>query len=149
MSSMYRMTNGVNPSTFFVLPMLSEKHPDDYPRFRDCFSVVNEKGENQIHVLTRVGGANRNQGFGEEELQKHPNFLYDADEEEDNTYATYVFSIPKEWKEDFKRITEGNLKEISQAYQHRLRKVFPKLNDKFDQLFKHGDTDRIGESTPK
>jgi len=26
--------NGANPSTFFILPML-DKHPDEYPRFRD------------------------------------------------------------------------------------------------------------------
>ncbi len=145
--SMYRMVNGVNPSTFFILPMLGEKHPDDYPRFRDCFSVVNENEDFEIHVLTRVGGNNRNQGFGEEELQKHPNFLYDADEEEDNTYATYVFSVPKEWREDFKHITKGNLKSVSEKYQERLRKVYPKLNEKFDILFGNGETERTREKT--
>ena len=30
------MINGVQPATFFLLPMLG-KHPDEYPRFRDCF----------------------------------------------------------------------------------------------------------------
>ena len=35
--SLYNMLHGVNPSTFFILPMLGEKHPDEYPRFRDCF----------------------------------------------------------------------------------------------------------------
>jgi hypothetical protein len=115
--------------------MLGEKHPDEYPRFRDCFTVVDEKSNYEIHVLTRVGGNNRGEGFGEEELQKHPNYLYDQDEEEDNTYATYVFSVPKEWKKDFDKIAEGKVSEVSLAYQARLRKVFPKLNEKFDIIF--------------
>ena len=133
--SFYNMVNGVDPSTFFVLPMLGEKHPDEYPRFRNCFTVTDEKGGYEIHLLTRVGGGNRGQGYGEEELQKHPNYLYDQDEEEDNTYATYVFSVPKEWKKDFEKIAEGKISEISTDYQGRLRKVFPKLNEKFDIIF--------------
>lgn len=34
--SLYNMINGVNPATFIILPMLG-KHPNEYPRFRDCF----------------------------------------------------------------------------------------------------------------
>ena len=34
--SMYNMMHGCNQSTFSILPMLG-KHPDKYPRFRDCF----------------------------------------------------------------------------------------------------------------
>jgi hypothetical protein len=119
--------------------MLGEKHPDSYPRFRDCFVVLKEDGKKEIHLLTRVGGNNRNQGYGEEELQKHPNFLYDSDVEEDNTYATYVFSVPKEWKKDFEKIVDGKLNEVSLKYQERLKKVFPKLNEKFDNIFKQID----------
>ena len=69
--SLYNMLNGVNIATFFILPML-DKHPDEYPRFRDCF-IGEDK--NSIVVYTRVGGGNRNCGFGEEELYKHPNFI--------------------------------------------------------------------------
>ena len=127
--------NGVNPATFFALPMLGEKHPDDYPRFRDCFMVKDPDGTHEIHVLTRVGGPNRNSGYGEEVLQSHPNFLGDNDED-DNTYATYRFSIPEEFKEDFVKLATGNLSETSLMYQERVRKVFPKLNEKLDQLFK-------------
>ena len=124
------MINGVNPATFFILPMLGEKHPDNYPRFRDCFVDNNE-----IHVYTRVGGGNRNCEFGEEELQQHPNYLRDFDDEYDSTYATYVFSIPDEFKNDFDLITSGKIKEISEAYKERLYKVYPKLKDTFDKIF--------------
>lgn len=128
------MINGVNPSTFFILPMLGEKHPDNYPRFRNCF--INN---NEIHVYTRVGGGNRDCGFGEEELQQHPNYLRDFDDEEDSTYATYVFSIPDEFKNDFELITSGKIREISQKYKERLYKVYPKLKETFDKIFSTKD----------
>lgn len=132
------MINGVNPATFLILPMLGEKHPDQYPRFRDCF--VTEDGS--IGVLTRVGGNNRNSGYGEEVLQSHPNYLYDEDEESDNTYAMYYFSVPDEWKDDFAKITNGKLLEISQAYKDRLYLVFPKLTEKFNNMF-NSDNNKI------
>lgn len=128
--SMYNMINGVNPATFFILPMLGEKHPDNYPRFRDCF-VEND----EIHVYTRVGGGNRNCEFGEEELQNHPNYLRDFDDDYDSTYATYVFSVPDQFKSDFELIKAGKIKEISEVYKRRLYLVFPKLKETFDKIF--------------
>ena len=41
MSGLYNLINGVNLATFIILPMLG-KHPDEYPRFRDCFIAENE-----------------------------------------------------------------------------------------------------------
>jgi len=130
--SLYNMMNGVNPATFFILPMLGEKHPDNYPRFRDCFITEEDK----ICVYTRVGGGNRNCGYGEDELYDHPNYLNTEDDDYDSTYASYYFSVPEEWKVDFGKIKEGNLSEVSTNYQERLYNVFPKLTDTFDKLFK-------------
>lgn len=130
--SLYNICNGVNPAVFFILPMLGEKHPDDYPRFRDCFL----RGDNnEIHVYTRVGGGNKNCGYGEEELRKHPNYLREFDDEYDCTYATYVFSVPDEFKSDLDLIISGKIKEISEKYKQRLYKVYPKLKDHFDKIF--------------
>lgn len=131
--SIYNMMNGVNQATFFILPMLGEKHPDEYPRFRDCFIE-----DGKICVYTRVGGNNRYCGFGEEKLYEHPNYLESQDDDFDNTYASYYFAIPDEWKEDFDKITSGNIKNISQSYKERLYKVFPRLEEKFDEIFKNG-----------
>lgn len=131
---MYNLISGVNPATFFILPMLGEKHPDQYPRFRDCF-VENEDTQNpEIHIYTRVGGGNRNCGYGEDELYKHPNFITTFDDDFDCTYATYVFSVPDEWKDDFKKIVGGEMKTLSGAYKKRLYVVFPKFKEKFDEL---------------
>lgn len=129
--SLYNMINGVNPATFIILPMLGEKHPDSYPRFRDCFITDDDK----IAVYTRVGGNNRNSGYGEEELYKHPNFMSTEDDEYDNTYATYYFSVPTEWEADFNLIKSDEVTKVSNEYKDRLYKVYPKLIEQWDILF--------------
>jgi len=130
------MLMGVNPCTIFILPML-DKHPDEYPRFRDCFLANEEHPEydDYIHVYTRVGGGNRGCGKGEEELMKLPNFITTFDDSFDSTYATYVFSVPDRWQDDFKKIRNGQLKEVSTDYQNKVREVFPKLKDKLDLIW--------------
>lgn len=129
--SLYNMLNGLNPCTFFILPMLGEKHPDYYPRFRNCYV---ENG--LIHVYTRVGGGNRDCGYGEEELYAHPNFMTTFDNEFDNTYATYTFTVPDEFKSDYDKIVlDGDLKGVSQLLKDRVRKVYPELEDKLNELW--------------
>lgn len=127
--SLYNIINKVNPAVFILLPMLG-KHPDEYPRFRDCF-IGEDK--NSIIVFTRVGGNNRNCGFNEEELYKHPNFIKTYDDDYDNTYGYYVFSIPNEWINDFTAILNGEL--WSEQYHNQMCNVFPKLKDKFTELY--------------
>ena len=130
------MMNGVNQLTFFVLPMLG-KHPNEYPRFRNFFLKDEEhpKYDNYLHVYTRVGGGNRGCNFGEEELMKHPNFVTTFDDSYDNTYGTYVFSVPSEWKADFDKIVSGKILEISDDYKNQIYKVFPKLEEKLKGMF--------------
>ena len=134
---LYNAINGVNQSAFWILPML-DKHPNEYPRFRDCFTSDEEHPEydNHIHVYTRVGGGNRGEGYGEEELYKHPNYVTTFDDSFDNTYATYVFSVPEKWKDDFDKITSGNQMKISKEYLDKICSVFPKLESKFREAFK-------------
>ena len=114
-----------------------DKHTDEYPRYRNCFLKDPEHPEydNHIHVYTRVGGNNRGCDFGEEELMKHPNFVTTFDDNEDNTYGTYVFSVPEEWKKDFDKIINGKLLEISDEYKEQIYKVFPKLETKLKEMF--------------
>ena len=126
--SLYNMMFGVNPAAFLVLPMLG-RHASEYPRFRDCF--LNE--EKQIVVLTRVGGGNRNCGYGEEELYKDPNFVKTYDDEFDSTYGYYVFNVPEEWKGDFDRLLKGE--KPSARYLDQMCKVYPKLEEKFREQF--------------
>ena len=69
--SLYNMMMGFNPACIMILPMLGRKS-NEYPRFRDCFITDDEQ---RILIYTRVGGNNRNQGYGEEKLYEDPNFV--------------------------------------------------------------------------
>lgn len=129
--SLYNLMNGVNPAAFFILPMLG-KHPDEYPRFRDCFVGEDKK---TIEVFTHVGGGNRHSGYGEEELEKHPNFIRTYDDDFDSTYGTYVFSVPERWRDDFEKILNGKTLFISEEYFNEILRVYPKLEDEFRKMF--------------
>ena len=127
------MINGYNPACLLVMPMLGRKQ-DEYPRFRDCFAT----GDKNIGIFTRVGGNNRNCGYGEEKLYDDPNYLRTYDDEFDSTYATYVFSVPEKWKKDFDLILAGMLGEVSDEYVAYLREFYPLLNEKgiIDKVFR-------------
>ena len=127
--SLYNAINGVNPATFFILPMLGY-HPDYYPRFRDCFLSNNAQF---IEVYTRVGGNNRNCGFGEEKLYSHPNFVRTYDDDDDSTYGWYVFSIPEKWKSDLDAIVEG--RQFSEEYLNHIISIYPSLRDKIMEIY--------------
>jgi hypothetical protein len=147
--SLYNTIYGVNPATFFILPMLG-KHPDEYPRFRDCFVGAMERGktkdifgmpvikstkEKVISVYTRVGGSNRSEYSSEiGELRSMPNYLRDYDDDFDSTFATFVFSVPEQWQEDFESLQNGT--SVSKEYLEEMKRVFPKLVDKLDETFK-------------
>ena len=135
--TMYHMMHGTTLATFFVLPML-DKHPDEYPRYRDCFLSDEEHPEydDHIHVYTRVGGGNRKTGLGEEELYKNKHYVTTFDDSYDSTYATYVFKVPTKWIADFKKFKERKIKEFSEEYKKQLYKIYPKLKDKLDEIFK-------------
>ncbi len=135
--SLYNMMNGVTKATFLVMPML-EKHPDEYPRFRDCFLADEEHPEydNHIHIYTRVGGGNRS-SYAEEisEMRAMPGYVTDFDDSFDSTFASFVFEIPERFMDDYSKILSGKLTETSAEYQSALRNVFPKLSDKFAEVF--------------
>ena len=134
--SMYNMMNGFNPACVFIMPMLGRKQAE-WPRFRDCW--VTEEGN--IAIYTRVGGGNRNCGYGEDQLYEDPNFLNTYDDEYDNTYATYEFKVPEKWKADFDLIMNNGIKEVSEEYKIYLKEFFPKLAEEgfFDGVFSKED----------
>ena len=130
--SLYNMLMGFNPACVMIMPMLGRKQ-EEYPRFRDCF--VTE--ENNIAIYTRVGGGNRNCGYGEEELCKDENFLTTYDDDYDCTYATYEFKVPEKWKADFDLIVAGKQNEVSKEYIDHVKEFYPKLAEQcvIDKIF--------------
>ena len=133
MGGLYNMVNGYNPACVWVLPLLG-RHENEYPRFRDCY-VEQKDGEHLIVIYTRVGGGNRNCGFGEEELYKDPLFVETVDDDFDDTYAEYKFRVPEKWKEDFNKIVEGKFMETSKEYQELIKSFYPKIADKIEAIF--------------
>ena len=129
--SLYNMLHGFNPACVFIMPMLGRKQ-DEWPRFRVCWVE-----DGNIAIYTRVGGGNRNCGYGEEELYKDPNFISTYDDDFDSTYATYLFSVPEKWKTDFDKILDGKFEQTSKEYQNYLREFFPEINKSglFDKVF--------------
>ena len=120
--SLYNMLMGFNPACVVIMPMLGRKQ-EEYPRFRDCF--VTDEGN--IAIYTRVGGGNRDCGYGEEELYEDENFITTYDDEYDSTYGTYEFRVPEKWKADFDLIINGKSSEVSQEYIDYVKAFYPKL----------------------
>lgn len=135
--SLYNMLHGVTQATFFFLPMLG-KHPDEYPRFRDCFLKDEEHPEydNHIHVYTRTGGGNREVYETEnEEMRSMKGFVADFDDSFDGTFASWIFKVPEKWEADFAALIEGRMKDVSPEYREQMKNIYPKLATKFDELF--------------
>lgn len=122
--SLYNLINGHSLETVFLMPMLSLQHPNEWPRFRDCW-VENDL----IHVYTRVGGINR-MYYNAQWLCSHPDFVETYDDINDSTYGVYVFNVPKWWQADYELIKKGKLSEISDALKNRIEEVFPLLKEK-------------------
>jgi hypothetical protein len=137
--SLYNLLFGVRELTFFAIPMLGDKHPDAYPRFRDVFAEDPEHPEYDqgrgdayyIHLYTRVGGNNRGDGYGEDELYEHPQYVATFDDNFDSTYATYIFRVPEQWVADWQHVLAGDYDKISPALRAQCEKVFPKLAGKW------------------
>lgn len=109
---LYNMLHGMNPMADQLLACLGLTR-SDVGRFRDAYV-----SEGKIAVYTRNGGGNREcwnawsapDDFDFEHctcvgctmeniIPKHPNYLYDEDDQFDNTYATIYYSFPERYKE--------------------------------------------------
>lgn len=153
--SFYNMFNGVNISAFIIFPLILDYHPDDFPRFRDCF--VDDDGKHVL-VYSRMGGGNRRcwnlyetddygyqngkclcPGCKADEIEEHELFVSRIDDDFDSTYCTFKFKVPKKWENDFNLIKEGKIKDTSEEYKQKILKMFPKIKDKLEILFKGKD----------
>lgn len=119
-----------------------EKHPDDYPRFRDCFvgKATNSEDTDQfgiplkisdsqdlISIYMRIGGGNR-ESYAQEiqELRNIPQYVEDYDDSFDSTFATFVFTIPDKWKNEFHKIIheKAKINDISDEYKEQIKLSF-------------------------
>ena len=117
--SMYNMMFGNNPLAGVTLEAL-QLSPNDIPRFRDAYF---DAEENQLVIYTRTGGGNRDyygdpDGYDNEDyegpfnsdLERHPEYVRDEDDDFDSTYAYFYFNVPESFKpifETFKSLGAG------------------------------------------
>jgi hypothetical protein len=89
--SLYNMLFGQNPLSPLYLEMVGL--PSEYfRRFRDAY--LNDDGT-QIIVYTRCGGGNRDDYFPTD-VNEHPLYIKDCDDEFDCTYAYIYFKVPED-----------------------------------------------------
>ena len=87
--SLYNMLFGVNPNADQLLSLLG-KTRSNFGRFRDVFVE-----DNMLVVHTRCGGGNR-EDYGNvfAEMEDHPWYSHDADDDFDCTYCNFYFKVP-------------------------------------------------------
>lgn len=101
--SLYNMLFGVSNHAQYALQLLG-KTEGDFGRFRNAYFT-----EEYIVVHTRCGGGNRDSYehvFAE--MQSHPLFSHDADDDFDCTYCDFYFKHPAEATEQLKEIVKAN-----------------------------------------
>lgn len=98
--SMYNAMFGKNKAAPFILSMLG-KTEADFGRFRDA----RFNAEKHIEIYTRCGGGNRD-SYQEvfDEMSSHPYFITEYDDSFDCTYATFVFKIPDQFREQVEKL---------------------------------------------
>lgn len=127
MSGLYNALFGWNPACVLLAPMLTDENPQEFfPRFRDCFLSGDKE---HIEIYTRVGGGNRD-AYADEiaALQSMPTYVSDEDDDFDCTYATFTFAVPDEWKDDFERIKNGDIGNLSDQYVERMQRCLPNVD---------------------
>lgn len=117
--SLYNMMFGYNSLAGVTLSALNITR-NDIPRFRDAYF---DAEEDRLVIYTRTGGGNREyygapNGYDNEEyfgpfnedLENHPDYLFDEDDDFDCTYAYFYFRVPESFKpifETFKDLGAG------------------------------------------
>ena len=124
--SLYGALFGRNPSSRLLLAML-DLAEGDVGRFRDCYLERAETGVLSIIVYTRNGGGNREDYEAvTEALQAHPQYLWDTDDDFDETYASYVFSVPEKFKETAEELAKLGA-EPSESPMERFQSLLEKM----------------------
>lgn len=113
--SLYNMMFGYSPLAGVTLSALNLT-PNDIPRFRDAWF---DADADRLVVYTRTGGGNRMyygqpdgydnadfEGPFNSDLEAHPNYIYDEDDDYDCTYAYFYFSVPEEFAPIFATFKE-------------------------------------------
>ena len=106
--SLYNMLFGQNPASGFLVASLN-KTTGDFGRFRDAYYEKTDDG-GKIIVYTRNGGGNRDDYEDVfDEMETHPLFITDYDDDFDCTYADIFFKYPAGYEEVLSEMAKGTI----------------------------------------
>ena len=123
--SLYNMLFGQTPLAPALLKILNIE-PGNIPRYRDAY--LGDEGKSII-IYTRTGGGNRDFYDSEEscricypeyfkntdedptgpwnsDMQSHPQYMQDYDDDFDSTYAYFEFKVPEEWAAELEALAK-------------------------------------------
>lgn len=104
---LYNMVFKTSAQAPLVLALL-ERAPSAFGRFRDAWIEKDEAGVVRLAVYTRNGGGNREDNMPV--FDGDPLYLFDRDDDFDNTYATIYFKVPAEMPAELRESLPEELK---------------------------------------
>lgn len=122
--SLYNTLFGMNPAAGYLLGSLG-KTSEDFGRFRDAYYEKGESGkEGKIIVYTRCGGGNR-EAYEDvfDEMELHPNYITNYDDDFDSTYAYFEFKPTEEIVEFFKDMEAQNFERVSEKFKREIKEM--------------------------
>lgn len=117
--SLYNFLMSENPDYAVLLGALG-LDKNSFGRYRDIH--LNADGS-VIIVYTRLGGQNR-KDYKQfiTNLRRHPNYLKDYDDDYDDTYAYFEFSVPEKYKGMCKSMSTGKDPEtVSEKFKEQIK----------------------------
>ena len=120
--SLYNMLFGQNPASGFLLASLN-KTSDEFGRFRDAYYEKTDDG-GKIIVYTRCGGGNR-EYYQEvfDEMETHPLFIKEYDDDFDCTYAYFEFNAPELVNEFFVDVNANNFERVGERFKREIKEM--------------------------
>lgn len=120
--SLYNMLHGFNEHAEELLGILNLSS-GDFGRFRDAY--LNADGT-EIIVFTRCGGGNREDyEWVFDDMESHPMYIRDEDDDYDSTYCSFYFKVPEDKLELTKSWATGEkpktLEEKSEEFFEKLK----------------------------
>lgn len=119
--SFYNFLMSENPDYAILLGTLG-LNKNSFGRYRDVY--LNADGS-VIIVYTRLGGPNR-KDYKQfiTNLRKHPNYMKDYDDDYDDTYAYFEFSVPEKYEKTCKSMSTGKDPElVSEKFKEHIKRM--------------------------
>ena len=143
MTGLYNIiNNGTEPTSAIVMMILNEEKLPRVPRFRDAW-IEKEGDVYFLVVFTRTGGGNREcycdtdeheddcYPHMNEQLEKHPLYIKDSDDDFDSTYAHFYFKVPEKYKEVIKELHDksGNPKSLKEKTDIAIEQICKTIDE--------------------